>query len=122
MCGCSSRPRDAPRSGRDTAPAGTRLRAIVEVEDESEEQPLPTAGLLEVQWLHRKDYPAGAGGVLVETARRAIEALEPDSFVWVACEKEDVRAIRDLMKSRDHDRKKMYAAWYWERTPAHPVS
>ncbi|MGB3389640.1 MAG: SIP domain-containing protein, partial [Pseudaminobacter sp.] len=55
---------------------------------------------------------------LAEEARRAIASIDDGTFVWAACEKEDVRLIRALLKSRRHDRKNMYIAWYWERDPA----
>ncbi|MEO9786879.1 MAG: DUF2218 domain-containing protein [Aurantimonas coralicida] len=98
------------------APEGTRMQAIIEVEDEGEEQPLLTEGSLEIRWLHRKEYPTGMRGALAEAAGKAIADIEPDTFVWIGCEKADVRFLRDLLKRRNHDRKKMYAAWYWERT------
>jgi NADPH-dependent ferric siderophore reductase len=96
-------------------PAGTRLQAIIEVADETEEQPLYSKDSLDVRWLHRRDYANGAKGVLLEEAKRAIAATEGETFVWFACEKEDVRAMRTYLKSRRHDRKSMYVAWYWER-------
>ncbi|MBB3406746.1 NADPH-dependent ferric siderophore reductase [Rhizobium sp. BK316] len=96
-------------------PAGTRLQAIIEVADEAEEQRLYSAGSLEVRWLHRRDYAKDAKGVLLEEAKQAIAATEGETFVWFACEKEDVRAMRTYLKSRRHDRKSMYVAWYWER-------
>jgi len=99
-------------------PPGTRMQAIVEVLDEAEEQPLPSAGSLDVRWLHRKNYPAGAKGVLAEETKKAIASIDDETFVWAACEKEDVRSIRAFLKSRRHDRKNMYVAWYWEREPA----
>lgn len=99
-------------------PAGTRLQAIIEVLDETEEQPLPSAGPLEIRWLHRKHYPARVAGVLVDAAKSAIAAIDDETFVWIACEKEDVRLVRAFLKSRQHDRKRMYAAWYWERDHA----
>lgn len=96
-------------------PPDTRLRAIIEVLDEAEEQPLATAGSLDVRWLHRKTYPAGTTGVLAEAAKTAIATIDEETFVWVACEKDDVRAVKAFLKSRQHDRKRIYAAWYWER-------
>lgn len=97
---------------------GTRMQAIIEVEDAAEEQPLPTAGVLDIRWLHRKTYPAPDARILVEAAREAIATVDAETFVWVACEKEDVRLIRTTLKSRGHDRKRTYAAWYWERDQA----
>lgn len=93
----------------------TRMRAIVEVEDEAEEQPLPSAGTLDVRWLHRKSYAAGTTGMLSDAAKAAVASVDDETFVWVACEKDDVRLIRNLLKQRGHDRRRMYVAWYWER-------
>lgn len=95
-------------------PVGTRMQAIIEVLDEAEEQALPSAGSLEIRWLYRKNYPAGAKGALVEAIKNAITSVDSETFVWVACEKEDVRSIRSFLKTRGHERKRMYAAWYWE--------
>ena len=95
-------------------PAGTRIKAIIEVLDRAEEQPLTSAGSLDVQWLHRKDY-SGETGVLVKAVKEAVEAAAGDAFVWVACEKDDIRSIRSFLKARGHDRKRQYVAWYWER-------
>lgn len=97
------------------APAGTRLQAIIEVADETEEQPLSSAGSLDVRWLHRRDYADGAKGVLLEQAKQAIDAAEGEIFVWFACERKDVRVMRTFLKARGHDRRNMYVAWYWER-------
>ncbi len=99
-------------------PAGTRMKAIIEVEDAAEEQPLPTAGILETRWLHRKTYPTDARNVLRNAANEAIKATDDTTFVWVACEKEDVRTLRSLMTKRRHNKKLMYIAWYWARERA----
>jgi NADPH-dependent ferric siderophore reductase len=104
------------RIAAEVAP-GTRMQAIIEVSDHAEEQPLPTRGSLDIRWLHRKSYPAGAKNVLSEETKKAIASIPDETFVWVACEKEDVRSVRRLLKSRGHDRKAMYVAWYWEHDP-----
>lgn len=93
----------------------TRLQAIIEVEDAAEQQVLTTRGTLDVRWLHRASYPIGSAGMLAEEAIKAIAALDADTFIWVACEKKDVRAIKGVLKERNHDRKLKYVAWYWER-------
>jgi len=96
-------------------PAGTRMQAIIEVEDAAEEQSMPSAGSLDIRWLHRRNYPANVRDILAEQTKQAIATMEDGTFVWFACEKEDVRSIRSLLKSRGHDKKNMYVAWYWER-------
>lgn len=97
------------------ASAETHIRAIIEVEDKAEEQPLLTDGVLDVRWLHRGSYPGDAADILVSEAKAAISAVDDETFVWVACERRDIRAIRTFLKARQHDRRKMYVAWYWER-------
>lgn len=94
---------------------GTEIRAIIEVLDEAEEQPLPSRGRVGVRWLHRRSDPNTGPGRLLEEAKAAIEATDGSTFIWAACEKDDVRAIRTLLKRRGHDKKNMYVAWYWEK-------
>ncbi len=100
---------------------GTQIEAIIEVEDSREEQSLSTEGTLKVRWLHRKAYAPGAQHVLAQQAKAAIIASSPHTFVWVACEKEEARSVRSLLKSRKHDKKSMYVAWYWERDAGQSV-
>lgn len=95
-------------------PAGTELRVLIEVADENEEQRLPGAGSLDIRWLHRNSGYGNSGTVLSEEIKIMIETLDEDWFVWVACEKQDVRAVRNLLRKRGHDRRNMYVAWYWE--------
>jgi NADPH-dependent ferric siderophore reductase len=99
-------------------PAGTRLRAIIEVEDAAEEQPLPSAGDLELRWLHRSGPLAAEPGRLRTAGLEAIASCDPETFIWAACEKADIRAIRALVKARGHARAMSYIAWYWEQVPA----
>jgi NADPH-dependent ferric siderophore reductase len=96
-------------------PEGTDMQAIIEVLDATEEQPLPSAGNLDVRWLHRNSYAAGTTGILAEEAKKAITSSNAGTFVWAACEKADVRSIRTVLKERRHDKSHMYVAWYWER-------
>ncbi|MFS2153426.1 siderophore-interacting protein [Rhizobium sp. Rhizsp42] len=96
-------------------PAGTRIQAIIEVADKSEEQPLPSGAALAVRWLHRRSYGAGEGNTLREEVETAIGSMTDDTFVWAACEKEDIRSIKARLKAIKHDRKRMYVAWYWEK-------
>ncbi|OBZ95558.1 side tail fiber protein [Pararhizobium polonicum] len=97
------------------APAGTYMRAIIEVEDPAEEQSFPATDSLEVRWLHRSHYPDRADRILLAEGQNAITSIDQNTFVWAACEKEDIRVIRSALKERRHDRKNMYVAWYWER-------
>lgn len=44
-----------------------------------------------------------------------IGTISDDTFTGVACEKEDERRIRELLKRRAHDRKRIYVARHWKR-------
>lgn len=96
-------------------PSETRLRVIVEVEDEAEEQALPSQASLDIRWLHRRTYPAGAKNILAEETKKAIASVDRDAFVWFAAKKEDVRLVRAALNGLKHDRRNRYVAWYWER-------
>lgn len=96
-------------------PRGTEIKALIEVENAEEEQPLPTAGNLHVRWLHRERYPAGSTGTIAEEAKANLASIDSDTFVWVACEKQDVRSIKSFLKKRGHDKNLMYVAWYWDK-------
>jgi NADPH-dependent ferric siderophore reductase len=98
-------------------PEGTQIQAIIEVENQEEEQPLPSRASLDVLWLHRQAYFSDHSKRLRDEAHAAIAAMPSNTFVWVACEKEDIRSIKASLKTLQHDKKKMYAAWYWTRKP-----
>ncbi len=100
------------------APAGARIKAIIEVEDEKEQQPLPSSASLEVHWLHRMTYVEGQSGTFKDKVKAAIAENEPGTYTWVACEKSDARDIRSFLKIRGYDRKSQSVAWYWERGKA----
>lgn len=97
------------------APADAEITAIIEVADAAEEQTLHSAGRLDLRWLHRSSYSDDARDALLRAGKEAIAAMVADTFVWAACEKEDIRAIRSLLNRRGHDRSRMYVAWYWEK-------
>ena len=50
-------------------PASTHMRAIIEIEDEAEEQSFPVSGSLELRWLHRSHYPDPADRTLLAEAK-----------------------------------------------------
>ncbi|WP_337271179.1 DUF2218 domain-containing protein [Oryzifoliimicrobium ureilyticus] len=93
---------------------GTSLEAIIEVSDEAEEQIISSMASITVRWLHRDRYPVGAKGVLLDQVQSAINTMDEGTFVWFAGEKEDVRSLRSFLKGRNHAKKNMYVAWYWE--------
>lgn len=100
------------------APAQARITAIIEVEDEAEQQPLASSATLDVRWLHRAAYAEGQSDTFKNEVKSAIAANEAGTYTWVACEKSDARDIRAFLKMRGYDRKSQSIAWYWERGKA----
>ncbi|MCO5733223.1 siderophore-interacting protein [Rhizobium sp. SSA_523] len=106
----------------------TRLEAIVEISDKDEEQQVRSAGEFSIAWIHRNAGTAAGGRPaphagarpaektpFMEAALAAISGSSPDRFVWIACEKDDVRRLRQALNAKGHDKKLRYVAWYWER-------
>lgn len=96
-------------------PAGTRMTAIIEVADEAERQPLPTAGTLDLRWLYRKDYPPGAADMLAQAVESALEAPDGPDYVWIGCEAGEARRLRTFLKKRGHPKSARYVAAYWQK-------
>lgn len=99
-------------------PANTRVQAIIEVWDEQEEQQFRSSADLDICWLHRKNYAEDRDGRLGRELIASLGGVDSGTYVWVACEKQDVRAVRSFLKNRGHSRKAMYVAWYWEKDAA----
>jgi NADPH-dependent ferric siderophore reductase len=78
-------------------PGGRRAIAILEVDDEPDEQALDSAGDVSVQWVHRKGAPAGLSGKL-EEAVRALPWPEGTIAAYVATEAKATRRLRDFLR------------------------
>ncbi|MFI6638563.1 SIP domain-containing protein [Streptomyces sp. NPDC050504] len=103
-------------------PAGTRVRAFVEVGEESHRQELPTAADAEVTWLVRAGAPAGTTDLL-ERAVRDMEWLPGTVFAWVAGEATALKGIRrHLSVDRGVPREHTDITGYWRRTGAAAVA
>ncbi|MCL6707592.1 siderophore-interacting protein [Pseudomonas sp. R2.Fl] len=97
------------------APATTRIRALIEVENAAERQDLPSAASLDVRWLHRQDTQPEARSLLADAVLGELPALDAAGHVWIGCERDDARRIREALKTRGHDRHRMSVAAYWVR-------
>lgn len=96
-------------------PAGARALVFVEVADAREEQPLPTAGDVEVAWLHRDGIPPGRSTLLLDAVRGA-RLPAGRGYAWVAAESAAVRAIRrHLLDERGFARDDVEFAGYWSQ-------
>ncbi|TYB39536.1 siderophore-interacting protein [Micromonospora sp. AP08] len=98
----------------DWLPAGTPVRAFVEVPTAGDIQPLPTAARAEVTWLVRGATGPGSN-LLADTLRGArLPGVAP--YAWIAGEAGMVRAVRrHLVGERGLDRRRVTFAGYWRR-------
>lgn len=97
----------------DWLPAGTAVRAWVEVPDAGDIRDLPTEADAEVRWLVR-----GSGDGLLDSLRAAhLPAGRP--YAWIAGEAGTVRAVRrHLVGQRGFDRNAVTFTGYWRRGAA----
>jgi len=94
-------------------PPGARAHAIIEVADAAEEQPLDSAGNVEVTWLHRDGIPAGKADLLLP-AVRALTFPEGKVYAWAAGEVRTIVALRrHFRRERGLAREYVSALGYW---------
>lgn len=85
------------------APAGSRVTAVIEIENAAEEQPLvPATDVeLDLRWVHRDSAPLGTDHAsALETALRAV-TIDPDErvFVFAAGEATALKPIRRYLRN-----------------------
>lgn len=97
------------------APADVRINAIIEIEDGAEEQTIKHDGLLSIEWLHRASYSQQANGQLVHRLKAEIDETQPETYIWFAGEKSDVRNVKRYLADKKRDRRHQYIAWYWNK-------
>ena len=89
---------------------GTRVKVLVEVDDASAEQPLPTGADVEVRWIHR------ARAQNLPAAVRAL-AFEPGVVqAFVHGEGGAIQEVRrHLLRERGVARERLSISGYWRR-------
>ncbi|MDD2090067.1 siderophore-interacting protein [Pseudomonas guariconensis] len=97
-----------PAIGRrlEELPAGRRVLALIQIEDEQEQQPLPSKAQVEVIWVHRHQDDLLA---MLEQL-----ALPPGAlYAWVALEKTLTRQAKALLLEKGVKDDALKAAAYW---------
>lgn len=99
-------------------PAGTRVVAVIEVDDGDNELPPETKADARIVWVHRDARPAGDLAGLME-ALQALDWPAGDYHAWISCESQAAKAIRAyLIAERGANPKWMRASGYWRRGTA----
>ncbi|WP_323014420.1 siderophore-interacting protein [Devosia sp.] len=104
-----------PALGRriEELPAGAPILAVIEVEDEAEEQRFETKAALTLRYVHRKGLPAGNNSLLLDALRTAAFPLGA-AYAYIAGEAAMAQALRaHLTEERGFDPAYIKAAGYW---------
>lgn len=103
-------------------PAGARTFVFIEVEDASEEQPLPTKANATIAWLHRSEAAAEGGDDARGLVERALEWFEfPDGegFVFATGESNGLRSLRRyLINQRGMEKGNLSFSGHWKANQA----
>ncbi|NGO72191.1 siderophore-interacting protein [Streptomyces boncukensis] len=94
-------------------PAGTRVRAWLEVPHRADVQELETAADAEISWLVRDESDKPRTDLVLEALRAA--QLPPGTpYAWIAGESGTVKALRrHLVREREFDRRSVVFTGYW---------
>jgi NADPH-dependent ferric siderophore reductase len=97
------------------APPGTRVFAVLGVQDAAERQPFETAAQLEIEWVERaRDGSGLTRGLLDALGRLSLPA--ESGFTWLAGEAGEVRAVyRHLAGLPGFDPSRVHASGHWKR-------
>lgn len=95
-------------------PAGTRVAALIEVEDPSARIEFDTRTDLYAEWRYRSEYDFPGGALLL--ALREMYLPNGEGYVWAAGESSVIRAVRQhLCTERGIDKTRVRASSYWKR-------
>lgn len=95
-------------------PSEATAQVVVELADETDQRPLPSAATVEVRWVHRNGYAPGDGGVL-EDAVRLIADIRPGALVWAAGEAGAVQRVRRELADSGVPTDRIIGRGYWKR-------
>ena len=104
-----------PAIGRriEELPAGTKVVAVIEVENEAEEQAFETAADLTLIYVHRNGAPAGTTSLVLD-AIAAADLPKGDAYAYIAGEVNMARAVKThLVEQRGFNPEWIKAAGYW---------
>ncbi|MQG91744.1 siderophore-interacting protein [Pseudomonas sp. MN1F] len=96
-----------PAIGRrlEALPAGRRVLAVIQIEDEQERQPLPSAAQVEVIWVKRDED--------LLALLKELNLPEGKLYSWVALEKSLTRLAKALLLEKGVSEDALKAAAYW---------
>lgn len=103
-----------PALGRriEELPAGSKVVAIIEVDNPAEEQAFETQADLSLTYVHRNGRPAGTTSLILDTIASA--SFPPgDGYAYIAGESGMSKAVRAHLEQRGFNPEHVRAAGYW---------
>ena len=98
---------------------GTRIIAVVAVEDKEEEQHIETRANLKMIWVHRSQTQAANAAPILKVLEE-LKLPEGPGFVWIGAETEVSRSLRAyFIDVIGHSSEWIKASAYWSQKPEH---
>lgn len=96
----------------ESLPAGTKVKAFIEIESADEEQAVDTEADLDLIWLHRGGTPGEESRLLFETITSK-PLPDGKGHVFLAGETNRMRELRKALLETGLDREQIFAMGYW---------
>lgn len=98
-------------------PEHAQAEVLIEIPEEGDRQPLPSAAQVRVSWLERNGFDA-ANSTLLEDALVDFEVPDGDAFYWIALESRRARMMRKFIEGHLQVPKDwIRATGYWKASP-----
>ena len=98
-------------------PEHAQAEVLIEIPEEGDRQPLPSAAQVRVSWLERNGFDA-ASSTLLEDALVDFEVPDGDAFYWIALESRRARMMRKFIEGHLQVPKDwIRATGYWKASP-----
>ncbi len=98
-------------------PEHAQAEVLIEIPEEGDRQPLPSAAQVRVSWLERNGFDA-ASSTLLEDALVDFEAPDGDAYYWIALESRRARMMRKFVEGHLRVPKDwIRATGYWKAQP-----
>ena len=95
-------------------PAGVTAHVFAEIDSEVDQVPLPSAAQVKVVWAYRRGAEATSAHFLLQEVQKAT-LPKTDVQVWMGCEREQVRALREWFCENGWDKEDVKHASYWNK-------
>jgi len=98
-------------------PEHAQAEVLIEIPEEADRQPLPSAAQVRVSWLERNGFDA-ASSTLLEDALVDFETPDGDAYYWIALESRRARMMRKFVEGHlQVPRDWIRATGYWKADP-----